>query len=128
IASARAHLLARAAKISDPTWRERFLTAGPPNARAPPPSGPGGGGGPGWDQGAGGARLPLLLPPWGPRRPGPARATPATAAGAPGAARAVGDPRVEGARRTIGRARRPRAVRRCGREWYVDASESGALM
>src|SRR5262249_7862108 len=33
LASARAHLLARAAKISDPAWRERFLTTVPDNAR-----------------------------------------------------------------------------------------------
>jgi tetratricopeptide (TPR) repeat protein len=33
IADARTHLLARAAKISDPAWRERFLTAVPDNAR-----------------------------------------------------------------------------------------------
>ena len=32
-ASAREHLLARAAKISDPVWRRRFLTAVPDNAR-----------------------------------------------------------------------------------------------
>ena len=32
IAQARAHLLARAAKISDPEWRRRFLTAVPDNA------------------------------------------------------------------------------------------------
>ncbi|WP_437476897.1 protein kinase [Sorangium sp. So ce1014] len=33
IASARASLLARAEKLSDPTWRERFLRDGPDNAR-----------------------------------------------------------------------------------------------
>jgi tetratricopeptide (TPR) repeat protein len=33
IADARRHLLARAAKISDPEWRRRFLTAVPDNAR-----------------------------------------------------------------------------------------------
>jgi eukaryotic-like serine/threonine-protein kinase len=33
IGNARAHLLARAAKISDPEWRRRFLTAVPDNAR-----------------------------------------------------------------------------------------------
>jgi tetratricopeptide (TPR) repeat protein len=33
IAGAREHLLARAAKISDPEWRGRFLTAVPENAR-----------------------------------------------------------------------------------------------
>ncbi|KYF56180.1 hypothetical protein BE04_37575 [Sorangium cellulosum] len=33
IASARAALLARADKLSDPTWRERFLRDVPDNAR-----------------------------------------------------------------------------------------------
>jgi hypothetical protein len=33
VASARDHLLARAAKISDADWRRRFLTAVPDNAR-----------------------------------------------------------------------------------------------
>ncbi len=33
VTSAREHLLARAAKISDPEWRRRFLTAVPDNAR-----------------------------------------------------------------------------------------------
>ena len=33
IAEARSHLLARAAKISDPEWRRRFLGAVPDNAR-----------------------------------------------------------------------------------------------
>jgi tetratricopeptide (TPR) repeat protein len=33
LAAAREHLLSRAAKISDPTWRERFLSHVPENAR-----------------------------------------------------------------------------------------------
>src|SRR6185436_9080772 len=33
LVSAREHLMSRAAKISDPKWRERFLTCVPDNAR-----------------------------------------------------------------------------------------------
>jgi tetratricopeptide (TPR) repeat protein len=44
VASARDHLLARAAKISDPGWRQRFLTAVPDNARTLALAGEAGGG------------------------------------------------------------------------------------
>jgi hypothetical protein len=33
VSEARDHLLVRAARISDPRWRERFLTSVPDNAR-----------------------------------------------------------------------------------------------
>jgi hypothetical protein len=43
LAAAREHLLSRAAKISDPVWRERFLTQVPNNARTLALAGAGGG-------------------------------------------------------------------------------------